>query len=114
MGSVKDSFLKAAEKRGDKWAQKIIDHIREQDLPVKDARYHHLFCQKKLYQLLFKMMVTRKYCPTRNVDEVMQYIYSCLEEKSEECQFTMEKLLNQIHGDFHPNIRAVRNQHLKK
>lgn len=41
-------------------------------------------------------------------------MYFYLEEKSEECQFSKDELLNQIHGDFYPDIRTVKNRLFKK
>ncbi|GBM91682.1 hypothetical protein AVEN_79275-1 [Araneus ventricosus] len=107
LDSVRDSFLKAAETRGDDWGEKIIIRIKGQDLTAKDARYH-LFCQRKLYRLPSEIGVKRGYRPLRNVDEAMEYIYSYLEEKSEECQFSMEELLNQIQGEFYPEFELSR------
>ncbi|GBM65912.1 hypothetical protein AVEN_156970-1 [Araneus ventricosus] len=47
LDSMRDSFFKAAETRGDDWEEKIITRIKDQDLIAKDDRYH-LFCQRKL------------------------------------------------------------------
>ncbi|GBN09825.1 hypothetical protein AVEN_224496-1 [Araneus ventricosus] len=113
LDSVRDSFLKAAETRGDHWGEKIITSIKDQDLTAKDARYH-LFCQRKLYRLPSETEAKRGYRPARNIDEAMEYIYSYLEEKSEECQFSMEELLNQIQGEFYPDIRTVKNRLFQK
>ncbi|GBM29730.1 hypothetical protein AVEN_156912-1 [Araneus ventricosus] len=86
MDSERDSFLKAAEIRGDDWGEKIITRIKDQDLTTTDARYH-LFCLRKLYRFPPETRAKRGYRPARNVDEAMEYIYSYLEENSEECQF---------------------------
>ncbi|GBO35593.1 hypothetical protein AVEN_267061-1 [Araneus ventricosus] len=37
LDSVRDSFLKAAETRGDHWGEKIITRIKDQDLTAKDT-----------------------------------------------------------------------------
>ncbi|GBL91782.1 hypothetical protein AVEN_71416-1 [Araneus ventricosus] len=75
------------------WGEKIITRMKDQDLTAKDARYHP-FCQRKVDRLPFETGAKKGYRPARNVDEAMEYIYSYLEEKSEECQFSMEELLN--------------------
>ncbi|GBL98675.1 hypothetical protein AVEN_19720-1 [Araneus ventricosus] len=63
---------------------------------------------------LLRLGLKGGYRPARNVDEVMEYIYSYLEEKSGECQFSMEELLNQIQGEFYPDIRTVKTRRFKK
>lgn len=46
---VKDTFMEAASKRGDEWALKVQERIRnEDDLVAVDAWYHR-FCNRKLY-----------------------------------------------------------------
>ncbi|GBN61965.1 hypothetical protein AVEN_148394-1 [Araneus ventricosus] len=113
LDSVRDSFLKAAETRGDDWEEKVITRIKDQDLAAKDARYH-LFCQRELCRLPSETRAERGYRPARNVDEAMEYIYSYLEGKYEECKFSMEELLNQIQGKFYPEIRTVTTRLFKK
>ncbi|GBO39839.1 hypothetical protein AVEN_240427-1 [Araneus ventricosus] len=111
--SVRDSFLKAAETRGDDCEEKIITRIKDQYFASKDARYH-FFCQMKLYRLPSETGAKRGYRPARNVVETMECIYSYLEEKPEECKFSMEELLNQIQGEFYPEIRTVKTRLFKK
>ncbi|GBM16779.1 hypothetical protein AVEN_9372-1 [Araneus ventricosus] len=113
LDSVRDFFFKAAETRDDDWGEKIITRIKDQDLTAKDASYH-LFCQRELYRLLSETGGKRGYRPARNVDEAMEYIYYYLDGKSEECQFSMEELLNQIQGGFYPDIQTVKTRLFKK
>lgn len=106
--SLSASILKAAEKRGDEWALKIKERISENtDLVALDARYHR-FCQTKLYQAppTGKPRGNRQH-PT--VDEAMEKIYSFLEENAEECQFSLDELMDQIEGE-RPQLRTVKNR----
>ncbi|GBP77915.1 hypothetical protein EVAR_89569_1 [Eumeta japonica] len=48
------------------------------------------------------------------IDTAMQYIYSYLEENSEECQFSLDELMTKIEGDYRPHIKKVKVQLLKK
>lgn len=47
--------------------------------------------------------------PARNVDEDMEYISEYLLESSEECQFSLNKLIDQIDGDYCPDLRTVKH-----
>jgi hypothetical protein len=44
----------------------------------------------------------------------MQYIYSYLEQNSEEYQFSLDELMTKIEGDYRPHIKTVKAQLLKK
>lgn len=44
----------------------------------------------------------------------MQYIYSYLEQNSDECQFSLNELMTKIEGDYRPHIKTVKAQLLKK
>lgn len=44
----------------------------------------------------------------------MENIYSYLEENSEEYQFSLDNLLNQIDGDYRPHIKTVKTKLLQK
>ncbi|CAL1286439.1 unnamed protein product [Larinioides sclopetarius] len=93
--SLSATILKADEKRGDEWILKIKERISENtDLVALDARYHR-FCQTKLYQAppTGKSKGNRQHT---TVDEAMEKIYSFLEEKADECQFSLDELMDQI------------------
>lgn len=110
---VKETILKAAEKRGDEWGQQIIQRIQHvTDLVAVEGRYHKL-CQKRLYSRV-KTEHKRGYRPATNVDEAMEYIYSYLDDNSEECQFCLDDLMNQIDGEYRPDPRTVKSRLLKK
>jgi hypothetical protein len=48
------------------------------------------------------------------IDTAMQYIYSYLEQNSEEYQFSLDELMTKIEGDYRPHIKTVKAQLLKK
>ncbi|KAK0156660.1 hypothetical protein PV327_011737, partial [Microctonus hyperodae] len=48
------------------------------------------------------------------IDTAMQYIYSYLEQNSDECQFSLDELMAKIEGDYLPHIKTVKAQLLKK
>ncbi|GBP17824.1 hypothetical protein EVAR_7817_1 [Eumeta japonica] len=67
---------------------------------------------KKLYQT--PSTEERKEVRMQEIDTAMQYIYSYLEENSEECQFSLDELMTKIEGDYRPHIKTVKAQLLKK
>ncbi|GBP90495.1 hypothetical protein EVAR_56732_1 [Eumeta japonica] len=69
---------------------------------------------KKLYQTPSTEERKKRGPYASEIDTAMQYIYSYLEENSEECQFSLEELMTKIEGDYHPHIKIVKTQLLKK
>lgn len=110
---VKTTMLKAAEERDDDWGREIIKRIQHvADLVAVDARYH-MSCQKRLYNRV-PSGKKRGYRPATNVDEAMEYIYSYLTENSEECQFSLDELMDQIEGEYRPDQRTVKARLMNK
>lgn len=100
------TILRAAEKRGDAWALKIKERISEDtDLPALDARYHR-FCQRKLYRPPTRGLKRGGHIQS-TVDVAMAKIFDFLEENSEECQFSLTELIEQI-GENPPDIRTIK------
>ncbi|XP_031335335.1 uncharacterized protein LOC116165167 isoform X2 [Photinus pyralis] len=81
------------------------------DLPAADAQYHFL-CMKELY--LPKRQTKTQGRPRNDVDEEMQCIFNYIEDSSEECQFTIEELINKIESDCRPHPRTVKQRLLEK
>lgn len=78
--------------------ENIIERIHYVSVLVAvEARYHNS-CMKKLYCSTASGR-KRGYRPATNVDEAMEAIYLYLDENSEECQFSIDKLVDQIEGD---------------
>lgn len=103
---TKEVFLKAAKKRGDDWGDKIVERISQvNDVGTFDGFYHRL-CHKKLYSRT-KSEMKRGFRPASKVDEAMNFIFDYLEENSDECQFTLDDLINQIDSDYRPDPRTV-------
>ena len=82
------------------------------DLVAVDAQYHNS-CMKAFY-LPAKTSQKRGYWPASNVDEAMKTIFSYLRDNAEECQFSLEDLINLIEGDYRPDIRTVKSRLLKE
>ncbi|KAG8176230.1 hypothetical protein JTE90_011100 [Oedothorax gibbosus] len=84
--SMKEKILSIVNARGDQWAQEILQRISTlpegTDLVAADAAYH-ISCYRKLYSRVPTGM-KRGYHPASNVDEAMEYIFSYLEDNSEE------------------------------
>ncbi|KMQ95976.1 hypothetical protein RF55_3771 [Lasius niger] len=111
--SVKDTVLKAAEARNDKWGQMIIDRIQHvSDLVAVDAKYNA--CMKNLYNVPSSTGLKRRQRSVSNVNEAMESIYSYFSENSDKCQFSMNELINQIKGDYRPDIRTIKAHLLQK
>lgn len=111
---AKITFLKTAEKRGDEWSQKVIERIQhEPDLVAADAWYHS-FCHKKLYQSI-KCGAKRGRRPASSIDEAMEAIFTYIETKFEECQFSLDELMNQIPQSLQPpDSRTVKARIIHK
>ncbi|GBO01871.1 hypothetical protein AVEN_179541-1 [Araneus ventricosus] len=103
MPSLREAVWKTAENRGAEWAHNIINRLQSTEGLVKDDAQYHLFCHRKLYkQPSTSHKKGRK--PADNVNEAMEQIISYLEENSEECQFSMDELINKIEGDYVPDV----------
>jgi len=102
-----------ARDRNDEYGRAIIHRVQSvSDLPAADAQYH-FSCMKSLHQpqLSGKPTVGR---PKDDVQGAMECIFKFLEESDEECQFTIEELMNHIEGDFRPNPKTVKARLLEK
>lgn len=113
--SMKETIIDIAARRGDEWGQQIIDRlIREgTDLVAADARYHHR-CHQNLYSLprsLDKRPLMRP--DVCNLPQAMEAIYSYLRENREECQFSLQELMDQITGEYVPDVRTVKANLIK-
>lgn len=111
--SVRETILEAAGRRRDEWAQQIIYRLASvNDLVAADARYHSQ-CRLKLYKPPSTTTLKRGHFEPKNITESMECIYTFLAENKEECQFSLSDLMNQIKGDFKPDLRTVKS-HLEK
>lgn len=103
---TREVFLQAAKKRGDEWGDKIVEQISQVNDQVGFDGLYHRLCHKKLYSRP-KSEMKRGFRPTSNLDEAMQFIFDYLKENSDECQFTLDDLINQIESDYRPDPRTV-------
>jgi len=111
--NVRTTMLQAAERRGDEWAQEIMHRLASiDDLVAADARYHSQ-CRIKLYQSLPTTTLNRGYSMPNAITESMDYIFSYLAEHREECQFSLNDLIDQIKCDLKPDVRTIK-YHLEK
>lgn len=94
-----------AELRNDAWGRAIINRIKAiDDLVAADAQYH-ASCMKKLYYRPKSVATeTKPKGFTDQVDEAMSYIFSYLENNSDECQFLLTDLVDQIKCDYKPEL----------
>lgn len=108
------NILEAAERRGDEWALKIKQKISEDtDLVALDARYH-LFCQRMLYKSPSKGLGRgSNNAYSSSVDKAMDKIFTYLEGNSDECQFSLNQLIEQIEGE-KPDIRTIKKRLFEK
>ncbi|GBP63216.1 hypothetical protein EVAR_89483_1 [Eumeta japonica] len=111
---MKNSISELARARNDDWGQAIVERLEQvTDLVAADAQYHNS-CMKKLYQTRSTEERKKRGPYACEIDTAMQYIYSYLEENSEECQFSLDELMTKIEGDYRPHIKIVKAQLLKK
>lgn len=109
--SVRDTFLNAAQKRGDEWGLHILERIPPNlDLVAADAQYHH-FCQRKLFHMPSEFK--KGYRPYPTVDTAMEDIYSFL-ANTEECQFSLEELKARIKSEYQIDSRTIKSRLLEK
>lgn len=112
--SMKNSVSKIALRRNDDWGRAIVERLEHvNDLAAADAQYHNS-CMKKLYQAppVGEKSKTSQFA--NEIDTAMQYIFSYLEQNSEECQFSLNELMTKIEGDYRPHIKTVKTHLLKK
>jgi hypothetical protein len=112
--SMKDNVLEVAKKRKDEWGKTVKERIENIiDLVAVDARYHHS-CLKAFYLQPTTSGQKRGYRPDSNVDEAMGLILSYLKDNANECQFSLDDLMNLIEGDYRPDVRNVKSRLLKE
>jgi len=115
-GSFRSNVLKTAEERNDELGKAVALRIQPvDDLVAYEAQYH-LYCYKNFCSGFAKtpLPASIKRGPfAKEIDEAMDSIYNCLENNSDECQFSLDELINQIQGDFIPDKKTVKT-HLQK
>ncbi|KAG5875261.1 hypothetical protein JTB14_033469 [Gonioctena quinquepunctata] len=96
---MKNSISELARARNDDWGQAIVERLEQvTDLVAADAQYHNS-CMKKLYQTSSTEERKKRGPYASEIDTAMQYIYSYLEENSDECQFSLDELMTKIEDD---------------
>lgn len=108
--SMKENVLQYLSGRDDEFATSIVERIHcVPDLVAVGARYHRA-CISHVYHALPEEGIKKGRPTGDKIAEAMEGIYSFLKENSDECQFSMNELMNQINGDFVPDIRTVKKQ----
>ncbi|KAG5880417.1 hypothetical protein JTB14_003088 [Gonioctena quinquepunctata] len=93
---VDRNFLRLTRERNDDYGRAIIERLAAvPDLRAADAQYHFL-CMKNLNRPRRKGNPSTGGRPRYGVDDVMQSIFEYLENSSDESQFTIEELMNEI------------------
>lgn len=103
---MRQTVLDAAKHLDDDWGRDIVERL----LTI-DGTYHRL-----CYRRLFKLLPTgnkRGYGPANKTEQAMECVYEYLFANSDECQFSLSHLLQQIKGDCIPDVRTAKT-HLKK
>lgn len=112
--SMKNSVSELARARNDDWGRAIVERLEHvHDLVAADAQYHNS-CMKKLYQAPRSEEIKKRGPYAGEIDTAMEYIYSYLEQNSDECQFSLDELMAKIEGEYRPHIKTVKAQLLKK
>lgn len=103
---TKKSIMDLIHKRTDHEAKVIADRIANVPCLVNvKARYHN-DCSKQLYS---KKWWDKKKSDVRknDIDNAMEYVFTYLNENSEECQFLLADLMQSIKGDYIPERRTI-------
>lgn len=112
--SMRNSVSQLAQARNDDWGLAIVERLEHTyDLVAAGTRYHNS-CMKKLYQTPTTTEIKKRGPSANEIDTAMQYIYSYLEQNSEECQFSLDELMTKIEADYRLHIKTVKAQLLKK
>lgn len=112
--TVRNNVVQLAEKRNDEYGRAILQRVGPvPDLIAADGQYH-LFCMKKLYCRPQAEEKKVRGPFGEEIEEAMQNIFHFLDDNDEECQFSLEELMNKIEGDYRPDIKTVKDRLLKK
>jgi hypothetical protein len=108
---LRDTILEQAKARNDKWGKAVAKRvINVVDLVAADAKYHQS-CFTDFFRNPIQTGFKRGRPPDEDIQSTMHEIYSCL-ENSDDCQFSMKELLDQVTG-YVPDERTVK-ENLKK
>jgi len=87
----KDNVLKVAETRNDEWGKAVVKRL----LPIFDAVAADASYHRDCFTLFFKK--TERKSTYDYIDFAMNDVFEFL-ENSDDCQFSMEEILEQIKG----------------
>lgn len=107
------TIIGKARMRGDEWGKKVEERISQlhnlhTDLVAVNAEYHQK-CLASFYHSP-KSEQERGFRPASSVDEAMQVIFSYLDENCDECQFSIQELIELIEEDSRPHSKTVRSR----
>lgn len=118
--NIRNEVLYLAKRINNEWSDGIVNRLNPvTDLVAEEAKYHNS-CMKKLNILAMKAAEADgapKQKRGRSVDQVekaMSYIFNYLDENSSECQFSLQELINEIKCDYHPHVKTIKAQLIKK
>lgn len=78
------------------------------DLVAVNGEYHQK-CIQKFYKLPPRSQ-KRPGQPTSNIDQALEIIFAFLEENSDECQFSLGQLIDEIPEVSCPHIKTVKKR----
>ncbi|KAK2578573.1 hypothetical protein KPH14_012007 [Odynerus spinipes] len=77
------------------------------DLTIVEARYHRT-CWNNKKRIAVQNRPGRPI--SSEIDRAMEYIYNYIDQNSDECQFTLQELIENIEGDFIPDVRTIKKR----
>lgn len=107
------TIIEKAKMRGDEKGKKVEERITQlaylnTDLVAVKAEYHQK-CLADFYHPP-KSAQKRGFRPSASVDEAMQVIFTYIDENSDECQFSIQQLIELIEEDSRPHCKTVRSR----
>lgn len=109
-----NTIIKKARMRGDEWGKTIEERLIRQmpnfncDLVAVNAEYHKK-CLASFYHPP-NSAHKRGFHPSPSVDEAMQVIFSYIDDNSDECQFSIQQLIELIEEDSRPHCKTVKSR----
>lgn len=105
---LKTTVMNAARARNDNYGRDLIERIEHvDDLVAADGQYH-IKCFKGLYGRPKVEEPKRRGPFVVEIDRAMEYVYDYLENSDDECQFSMDELMEQMTGSYKPDVKTVK------
>lgn len=104
---IRNTILNNLQHRDDEFSRNVTSRIENvPDLTGVNARYHRK-CSMRAYRTIPKQ-ISSGCNASHDVDDAMKDIYEYINENTDECQFTVRELANQIKGDYKPDLKTIK------